>query len=61
MTRQILLRGFVELDDGWISPLNGYQYKVNQTRQTWDESRTMCQNLGGDLIVHGFQDPTARL
>ena len=59
--RQTLLRGFVELDGGWISPLNGHQYKAIHTSQTWYESRTMCQNLGGDLIVHGFQDPTARL
>ena len=54
------LRGYVELEDGWISPFNGYQYKVNDTRQSWNESRIACQSWGGDLIVHGFRDHTAR-
>jgi len=44
------------LDDGWISPFNGYQYKLNPNEQVWDASRSVCQSRGGDLIVHGFRD-----
>jgi len=58
-TRQSILFGYVELDDGWISPLNGYQYKVIHTRQTWNESQSICQSWGGDIIVHGFRDHAA--
>ena len=54
------LQGFMELHDGWISPLNGYQYKVNSILQSWNDSRRTCQSWGGDLIVHGFRDHTAR-
>jgi len=57
---RFLQRGFMELDDGWITPFNGYQYKVNVNTQTWDESRIVCQSWGGELIVHGFRDHTAK-
>jgi len=56
-----LRRGYMELDDGWITPFNGYQYKASLNRQTWDESRSVCQSWEGDLIVHGFRDHTARV
>ena len=49
-------RGYLELEDGWVAPGNGYQYKVNLNSSTWDESRSVCQGWGGDLIVYGFQD-----
>ena len=52
----IVQRGYMELDDGWITPLNGYQYKATPNSQTLDQGRTICQNWGGDLIVYGFQD-----
>jgi len=51
-----LLRGYVELDDGWIAPFNGYQYKRTPRSQTWEESRRTCQNWGGDLAVFGIRD-----
>jgi len=56
-----LQRGYMELDDGWITPFNGYQYKVNFNEQNWEESRSVCQSWGGDLIVYGFQDHAARV
>jgi len=56
-----LQRGFMELDDGWITPFNGYQYKVNNNRLTWNDSRSVCQSWGGDLIVHGFRDHSLRV
>jgi len=59
--RTALLRGYIELDDGWIAPFNGYQYKVTANRQNWEESRSLCQSWGGDLIVHGFQDHVVRV
>jgi len=55
-----MLRGYVEIDDGWIAPFNGYQYKLTASRHSWQEKQGTCQSWGGDLIVHGFQDPTAR-
>jgi len=57
---RLLQRGFMEFDDGWITPFNGYQYKVNVNFQTWDESRIVCQSWGGELIIHGFRDHTAK-
>ena len=48
----------MELDDGWIAPFNGYQYKATMRSQSWDESRSICQSWGGDLIVYGFRDLT---
>ena len=52
----LVQRGYLELDDGWITPLNGYQYKITPTSQSWDDGRRICQSWGGDLIVYGFQD-----
>ena len=51
-----LLRGYMELDDGWMTPLNGYEYKANLSLLTWDESRRNCQRWGGDLVVYGVRD-----
>ena len=55
-----LLHGYVELEDGWIAAFNGYKYKANLDQQSWDDSRSVCQSWGGDLIVYGFQDPAVR-
>ena len=52
----VIRRGFLQLDDGWISPLNGFQYKITTTAQTWHRSRSLCQGMGGDLATHGLQD-----
>ena len=52
----VILRGFLQLGDGWISPLNGFQYKLTETTQTWYSSRSQCQGMGGDLATHGIQD-----
>ena len=56
-----LLRGFAELEDGWISPFNEYQYKVTRIRESWTASRRKCQVWGGDLVVHGVRDSGTRL
>jgi len=60
-TRKSLLLGYIELDDGWIFPFNGYQYKAILIRNSYDVSQTICQNLGGDLIVYGFRDDAVRV
>ena len=52
----VIRRGFLLLDDGWISPLNGFQYKLTTTYQSWYSSRSQCQGMGGDLATHGIQD-----
>ena len=54
-------RGYMELDDEWIAPFNGYQYKATPNFQPWDASRNLCQSWGGDLIVHGFRDHAVRV
>ena len=51
-----LLRGYVELPDGWISPFNGYQYKLTPSLQSWVSTRSICQSWGGDLVVYGVRD-----
>ncbi|CAK8695843.1 unnamed protein product [Clavelina lepadiformis] len=45
---------------GWYAPSNGYQYKVLISRQSWQESRRLCQDLGGDLAVAGTRNSTTR-
>ena len=45
----------MELDDGWITPLNGFQYKHVNTTQSWNSSRVLCREMGGDLATHGIQ------
>ena len=52
----LLKRTYVELDNGWITPFNGFQYKKFNTSNTWPKCRAFCQNLGGDLVVHGIRD-----
>ena len=51
-----LLRGYMELEDGWIALFNGYQYKVTPNAQPWEDGRATCQTWGGDLIVYGFRN-----
>ena len=54
------LRGYITLNDGWIAPFNGYQYKVTSSRQNWQNSRQICHGWGGDLVVHGVIDMGVR-
>ena len=56
-----LLRGYIIMEDGWIAPFNGYQYKASPNRQTWNESRSLCQQWGGDLAQYGARDVGTRL
>ena len=56
-----LLRGYMTLDGGWIAPFNGYQYKATTTCQTWNASRSVCQEEGGDLAHYGVRDVASRL
>ena len=46
---------FLRLFDGWVSPLNGYKYKVNGQTLTWSASQNVCQNEGGNLVAERFQ------
>ena len=36
--------GFLELDDEWIAPFYGYQYKLTPEQQSWDAGRGICQS-----------------
>ena len=54
------LRGYITLNDGWIAPFNGYQYKVTSSKQNWQDSRQTCRSWGGDLVVHGVIDMGVR-
>ena len=56
-----LLRGYVTLDGGWIAPFNGYQYKATTTYQSWNASRSVCQEEGGDLAQYGVRDVAIRM
>ena len=58
---RLMQQGYVELEDGWIAPGNGYQYKADLTNSTWEECRSICQGWGGDLIVYGFQDFSTKM
>jgi len=56
-----LQSGYMELDNGWITPFNGYQYKISTEKLSWDTGRHVCQGWEGDLIAHGFRDHAARM
>ena len=57
----VLKGGVIELEDGWITPLNGYQYKLTTTTGSWSESREKCKLWNADIIVYGFIDIEARV
>ena len=52
----VIRRGFLQLDDGWISLLNGFEYKLITASQTWYSSQSQCQEMGGDLATHGLKE-----
>ena len=52
--------GYLELEGGWITPLDGFQYKLVTTAQSWQRSRNACQRMGGDLATHGVQNWVTR-
>ena len=56
-----LLRGYMTLDGGWIAPFNGYKYKAITTGQSWNASRSVCQEEGGDLAQYGVRDVAIRM
>ncbi|CAK8695694.1 unnamed protein product [Clavelina lepadiformis] len=41
---------------GWYSPNNGFQYQLSSTKQNWQESRMLCQQIGGDLAALGIKN-----
>ncbi|CAK8691370.1 unnamed protein product [Clavelina lepadiformis] len=43
----------------WFVPFNGYKYRLTR-RGTWTETRSECQELGGDLATVGARDSYAR-
>ncbi|XP_076811403.1 CD209 antigen-like protein C [Clavelina lepadiformis] len=45
----------------WFTASNGYQYRLTPSRQSWQESRRVCQSMGADLIVVGAKDMDKRL
>ena len=55
-----LANGYISLENGWIAPFNGYQYKKTPTAAVWNESRQICQSWGADLIVYGVHDTRIR-
>ena len=53
--------GYFTLDDGIISPMNGYQYKAVHHKQPWEDARELCKVWGGDLIDYGFRNLETKL
>ncbi|XP_076824190.1 CD209 antigen-like protein C [Clavelina lepadiformis] len=43
-------------ESGWYTPSNGYQYRLTETQQNWQESRRLCQAMGGDLAAVGMRN-----
>ena len=43
------------LEQGWYITSDGYIYKLTTGRQSWEKSRQLCQEWGGDLAVHGVK------
>ena len=56
----MLQTGYLELEDRWITPFNGFQYKYNTTRKNWADARTACYEMGGDLASFGIWDIQTR-
>ena len=62
-TTAALVRGEIELEEGWFSPLNGYQYRATDSLafgEPWIETRRICQSWGADLKVHGVRNVRIR-
>ena len=38
------------LENGWITPSDGYKYKRTANLRSWSESRRVCESWEGDLI-----------
>ncbi|XP_076824182.1 CD209 antigen-like protein 2 isoform X1 [Clavelina lepadiformis] len=47
-------------ESGWYTPSNGYQYRLTETEQNWQESRRLCQAMGGDLAAVGMRNVAIR-
>ncbi|XP_076824194.1 CD209 antigen-like protein C [Clavelina lepadiformis] len=47
-------------ESGWYTPFNGYQYRLTETEQNWQESRRLCQAMGGDLAAVGMRNVVIR-
>ncbi|XP_076817837.1 C-type mannose receptor 2-like isoform X1 [Clavelina lepadiformis] len=45
---------------GWFVAGNGFEYKLTRREQSWEESRTVCQQMGGDLATKGFETLSER-
>ena len=56
-----LLRGYAEMNEEWIAPFNGYQYKLYPVEQDWTKSRSVCRKQGGDLAVYGIRNLATRM
>ena len=48
-------------DDGWVMLFNGYTYKEIPEKHFRNDSRAICQQMGGDLAQYGIRDIGNRL
>ena len=55
-----LHRGYTTKSNAWVVPLNGHQYRAATGGLSWNESRSLCQQLGGNLAQYGIQDVGTR-
>jgi len=46
----------IPLEDGWITPHNGFQYKNTPNFLGWEEARRICLSWGADLTVYGVRE-----
>ena len=60
MTTALLLQGFIMMENGWIAPFNGYQYKASPGFHTWSAGQAFCRSWGGDLAQYGVRDVATR-
>ena len=59
----ILLKLNFTAEPGWYSagnPGNCFQYQRSNTEQNWEDSRKVCQKIGGDLAHKGIRDLNVR-
>jgi len=48
------------VDPEWFNAGSCYEYFLIQTKKPWQESRELCQGLGGDLAHKGIRDLNVR-
>lgn len=49
------------MENDWVTPFNGYKYKLGLELMDWNDSYSACQSLGGNLASIGIQSVNVQM